>query len=104
MVRESTSAKGARLELLVAVDMMRQGWSVFIAASPVGKTDLVGIKRNTILKIQRKSRVKDWERSLTGNNVLAVATDSGPVRYFSKRKLSSAGLFETIEVLKRRRK
>jgi Holliday junction resolvase len=102
MIRESPSAKGARLEMTVAVDLMRQGWDVFLAASPVGPTDLVAIKRNAVLRIQVKSTAGDWERSLRGNNVLAVVTQGTPVRYFCKRKFPSMVLFESIEVLRKK--
>lgn len=103
MKSESPSAKGARLELTVAVDLMRQGWAVFRAMSPVGKTDLIIIKRNAVLRVQCKSTANDWERSLRGNNVLAVV-NQGPVRYFCKRKFAAMSLFESCEVLKRRKK
>jgi hypothetical protein len=101
---ESPSAKGARLELCVAVDLMRQGWEVFRAMSPVGKTDLCIIKRNALLRVQVKSTTGDWERSLRGNNVLAVVANQGPVRYFCKRKFAAMVLFESIEVLKQQRR
>lgn len=89
--QECPSAKGARLEMTVAVDLMRQRWDVFLAASPVGPTDLVGIKRNAVLRFQVKSTVGDWERSLRGNNVLAVVTQGAPVRYFCKTQISEHG-------------
>jgi hypothetical protein len=43
------------------------------------------------------------DRSLGGNNVLAVV-NQGPVRYFCKRKFAAMSLFESIEVLKQRRR
>jgi hypothetical protein len=61
------------------------------------------LKRNTLLRVQVKSTVNDWERSLRGNNVLAVV-NQGPVRYFCKRKFAAMSLFESIEVLKQRRR
>jgi hypothetical protein len=104
MKSESPSAKGARLELTVAIDLMRQGWEVFRAMSPVGKTDLCILKRNAFLRVQVKSTTGDWGRSLRGNNVLAVVSNNGPVRYFCKRKFAASVLFESIEVLKRKKK
>jgi Holliday junction resolvase len=103
MKSESPSAKGARLEILCVADLMRQGWEVFRAMSPVGKTDLVAIKRNAVLRIQVKSTTADWGRSLRGNNLLAVVSNNGPVRYFCKRRFPSMSLFEAVEVLKRRK-
>ena len=58
MQSESSGDKGARLEFTVAVDLMRQKFHVFLAASANGKTDIVAIKRNTVLRIQVKSRTK----------------------------------------------
>jgi len=104
MKSESPSAKGARLELTVAIDLMRQKWEVFRAMSPVGKTDLCIIKRNALLRVQVKSTTNDWERSLCGNNVLAVVSNNGPVRYFAKRKFASMILFESIEILRQHRR
>jgi hypothetical protein len=104
MKSESPSAKGARLEILVCADLMRQRFEVFRAASPVGKTDVVCLKRNALLRVQVKSTLGNWESSLRGNNVLAVVANEGPVRYFCKRKFPSMILFESIEVLKSKRK
>lgn len=104
MKSESPSAKGARLEILVCADLMRQGWEVFRAISPVGKTDVCCLKRNALLKLQIKSTLGGWEKSLRGNNVLAVVANEGPVRYFCKRRFASMSLFESIEVLKQQRR
>ena len=104
MKSESPSAKGARLELLVCTDLLRQGWTVYRNVAPVGRTDVCIIKRNSFLRVQIKSTTNDWERSLRGNTVLAVVSNNGPVRYFCKRKFASMGLFESVEVLKRRKK
>ncbi len=100
---EAPSARGARFEILVAADLMRQGWTVFRSLSPVGKTDLVILKRNALLRLQVKSTAGGWDTSLRGNNVLAVV-NQGPVRYFAKRRFAAMSLFESIEVLKRRKK
>src|SRR6266849_5250501 len=104
MKSESPSAKGARLELIVCVDLMRQGWETFRAMSPVGITDVVCIKRNCVLRVQVKSTTNSWGASLRGNNVLAVVSNNGPVRYFCKRRFASMVLFESIEVLKPQRR
>jgi hypothetical protein len=67
-----------------------------------GKTDIVAIKRNTVLRIQVKSTTAGWVHSIACNNVLAVVSNDSPVRYFCKRRFPSMSLFESIEVLKKR--
>jgi Holliday junction resolvase len=80
--KESPSARGARFEILIAGDLMRQGWQVFRALSPVGRTDLIAIKKNILIKIQCRSTTDRWNQSLEVNDVLAVVNaDGGPVRY-----------------------
>jgi len=98
------SARGARFEILIAADLMRQGWIVFRSLSPIGKTDLIALKQNALIKIQCRSTLNSWQQAFDGNDVLAVVdAGGGPVRYFAKRRSQAVRLFETCEVLKRKK-
>jgi Holliday junction resolvase len=104
MRREAPSARGARFEILIAADLMRQGWTVFRSLSPIGKTDLIALKQNSLVRIQCKSTLNSWTEAFNGNDILAVVdAHGGPVRYFAKRRSQAVRLLETCEVLKRRK-
>jgi Holliday junction resolvase len=103
--REAPSARGARFEIVIAADLMRQGWTVFRSLSPIGKTDLIALKQNALIKIQCRSTLNSWQQAFNGNDILAVVDASGgPVRYFAKRRSQAVRLFETCEVLTKRKK
>jgi hypothetical protein len=104
MKPESPSHIGARVELLVASDLLRQRFLVLRNVSADGVVDLVGIKRRAIFKIQVRTTTKDWQKALSQNNILAVVPNNGPVRYFAARNSPSLSLFEAVEVLRKRKK
>lgn len=98
--REAPSARGARFEILVAADLMRQGWSVFRSLSPIGKTDLIALKQKSLIRIQCRSTLNSWRRALDGNDVLAVIdAGGGPVRYYFKHPIAAMRLLEVAQVL-----
>ncbi len=102
--REAPSARGARFEIMIAADLMRQGWTVFRSLSPIGRTDLIALKHNALVRIQCRSTLNSWKKAFDGNDVLAVVdAGGGPVRYFFRRPIAAMRLFETSEVLKRRK-
>ena len=102
--REAPSARGARFEILIAADLMRQGWTVFRSLSPIGRTDLIALKHNALIKIQCRSTLNSWSKAFDGNDVLAVVdAGGGPVRYYFKQHSKARRLFETSEVLKRKK-
>jgi len=104
MKREAPSARGARFEIIIAADLMRQGWTVFRSLSPIGRTDLIALKQNALVKIQCKSTLNSWHDAFAGNDILAVVdAGGGPVRYYAKRRSQAVRLFETCEVLKRKK-
>lgn len=101
--REAPSARGARFEIIIAADLMRQGWTVFRSLSPIGRTDLIALKHNALVKIQCRSTLNSWPKAFEGNDVLAVVdSGGGPVRYYVRRRSQAVRLFETCEVLKRK--
>lgn len=51
----STSAKGAKSELLAAAYLIGQGWEVFRALSPASALDLIAIRGDEIRKIDVKT-------------------------------------------------
>lgn len=103
--REAPSARGARFEILIAADLMRQGWTVFRSLSPIGRTDLIALKHNVLVKIQCRSTLNSWNKAFDGNDVLAVVdAGGGPVRYYFKRRsIAAMRLLEVSEVLKRKK-
>jgi Holliday junction resolvase len=104
MKREAPSARGARFEIIIAADLMRQGWTVFRSLSPIGRTDLIALKQNALVKIQCRSTLNSWHEAFNGNDILAVVDASGgPVRYYARRRSNAVRLFETCEVLKRKK-
>jgi hypothetical protein len=102
--REAPSARGARFEIIIAADLMRQNWTVFRSLSPIGKTDLIALKQNSLIRIQCRSNLNSWPKAFEGNDILAtVDAGGGPVRYYAKRRSQAVRLFETCEVLKRKK-
>ena|SRR5271157_3797243 len=101
--REAPSARGARFEIIIAADLMRQGWVVFRSLSPIGRTDLIALKHNTLVKIQCRSTLNSWNKAFEGNDVLAVVdAGGGPVRYYFKRRSQASRLLEVSEVLRKK--
>lgn len=101
---EAPSARGARFEIIIAADLMRQGWTVFRSLSPIGRTDLIALKHTALIKIQCRSTLNSWSEAFNGNDVLAVVdAGGGPVRYYFKQHSKARRLFETSEVLKRKK-
>lgn len=104
MKREAPSARGARFEIIIAADLMRQGWTVFRSLSPIGKTDLIALKQNALVRIQCRSTLNSWRSALDGNDVLAVIdAGGGPVRYYFKRPIAAMRLLEVAQVLDRKK-
>jgi hypothetical protein len=101
---ESPSHIGARTELVVSVDLLRQRFSVLRNVSADGPVDLVAIKRRAVFKVQVRTTLKSWDKALRDNNILAVVPNNGPVRYFANRNSPSLSLFEAVEILKKRKK
>lgn len=101
--REAPSARGARFEILIAADLMRQNWTVFRSLSPIGKTDLIALKQAALIRIQCRSTLNSWQKAFRGNDVLAVVdAGGGPVRYYFRRPIAAMRLFETASVLRKR--
>lgn len=49
--KESLAARGARFELVVISDLMRQGFAIFRPVSADGPVDAIGIKRGQIVAL-----------------------------------------------------
>jgi hypothetical protein len=80
MVNRDTVSQGARYELAVAVDLMRQGFEVFRNLSPAGLTDLIAKKGHSVLlRIQVKSN-SGCASHIKHNDVLATF-GNGVIRY-----------------------
>jgi hypothetical protein len=97
----SCGTKGARHELLVSADLMRQGFDVYRNLSPNGKTDLIAIKRSTILRVQVKGHGGGLVH-IAKNEILALSTD-GQISYRTLRP-QLLPLIEGCTLLKRKPK
>lgn len=95
--QESPANRGARYEMIVAADMMRQGFEVFRALSPAGEVDLIGRKRGQLVLTQCKSEI--GRAGIRRCDCLAVVSD-GVIRYrVTTRRV--ARLFEEARVIRK---
>lgn len=69
----SASTKGAIAELLVAADLMKQGFEVYRALSPDSKCDLLAIKNNQVFHYEIRT-ANYYKSSLDGSSKLVYPT------------------------------
>jgi Holliday junction resolvase-like predicted endonuclease len=99
--KEAPSARGARYEIVAAASLMASGWTVFRSLSPVGGTDLIIQRRKTLLRVQVRSAMT--LSALRGNDVLAVVSADGSVRYYVKHRHKWTAKLPPCELLRRKK-
>ena len=98
MKKESSVARGARYELICCLDLLRQGFTVYRNVAAAGSSDLLGLKRGQVVKVQVKSEV--GRHGIRRNDVLAVVSPQGILRYRARCR-RVARLFEECRVIRR---
>src|SRR5437899_1977554 len=74
--KSSPGHKGGQFELIIAAELLRQGFVVFRSLLAVGPTDLIAIKRGRMLRVQVKSETSHWKAAFKGgNDVLGVVNN-----------------------------
>lgn len=85
-----TATRGTISELVVAVDLMEKGFSVFRALSPACACDLAYIDGNRLVRVEVRSAVRSrkgralypWKAGDDGrNDVLALVFGDGKIEY-----------------------
>jgi hypothetical protein len=95
--KEAPGVRGARNEIAAVLDLLRQGFIVYRNVAAHGASDMLGIKRGQIVRIQVKSEV--GRHGLRRNDVLAVVTHDGLLRY-RVRNRRVARLFEESRIIR----
>jgi hypothetical protein len=93
--KEAPGVRGARNEIICALDLLRHGFTVYRNIAVHGIVDLLAWKRGQVVKIQVKSEV--GRHGLRRNDVLAVVTQDGLLRY-RVRNRKIARLFEECKI------
>jgi Holliday junction resolvase len=81
MRQPNPAHSGARYELVVAADLMRQGFEVYRNVPPSGCTDLIARKGEAILLRVQVKGSSSCVTHVKGNDVLASFPKSGGIRY-----------------------
>ena len=77
--KEAPGVRGARNEIICALDLLRQGFVVYRNIAAHGIVDLLAWKRGQVVRVQVKSEV--GRHGLRRNDVLAVVNHDGLLRY-----------------------